>query len=165
MDGDREIVAMLEPGEKILWQGQPATGQGRRRAWAALGWFAASLALMVLALAAALYAGRGAGWNLVVLGLVTAAALVFTVGLRRTVLEPWRRRNRDRNTRYAVTDRRAIARTGPYKTAVGLTPDKTVLQEAGTIIVEGEGARVCFERLADAGLVHRLLLDTIGAKK
>jgi hypothetical protein len=97
---------VLQPGERLLWEGAPAAGARLRRRDAllvplSLAW--AGFAVFFEVKAALL----GAPWLLLMIGGGVIAAAVYYVGGRFVVDS--RRRAR---TRYALTDRRAIVAVG-----------------------------------------------------
>lgn len=99
-------AAALEPGERLLWEGAPATGARLRRRDAlmvplSLAW--AGFAVFFEVKAALL----GAPWLLLMMGGAVVAGAVYFVG-GRFLWDSWKRGR----TRYALTDRRAIVAVG-----------------------------------------------------
>jgi hypothetical protein len=99
-------AAALEPGERLLWEGAPATGARLRRRDAlmvplSLAWAGFAVFFEVKA------ALTGAPWLLLMIGGAVVAGAVYFVG-GRFLLDSWRRGR----TRYALTDRRAMVAVG-----------------------------------------------------
>lgn len=99
-------AAVLQPGERLLWEGAPATGARLRRRDAllvplSLAWAGFAVFFEVKA------ALTGAPWLLLMIGGAVVAGAVYFVG-GRFLLDSWKRGR----TRYALTDRRAIVAVG-----------------------------------------------------
>jgi hypothetical protein len=99
-------AAVLQPGERLLWEGAPATGTRLRRRDAlmvplSLAWAGFAVFFEVKA------ALTGAPWLLLMLGGAVVAGAVYFVG-GRFLWDSWKRGR----TRYALTDRRAIVAVG-----------------------------------------------------
>jgi hypothetical protein len=99
-------AAALEPGERLLWEGAPATGARLRRRDAlmaplSLAWAGFAVFFEVKA------ALTGAPWILLMMGGAVVVGAVYFVG-GRFLWDSWKRGR----TRYALTDRRAIVAVG-----------------------------------------------------
>lgn len=124
---------VLEPGERLLWQGRPH--QGFLIRWSDVPMMAvgtAFLALSILFMAHAVTAWRAgdeAGGQMVGFGV---ALIVF--GLYAVFGPPIGDMLRRQNSAYALTDRRALIETdfmGRGLTAVPITPDSPVALKPG----------------------------------
>jgi len=163
MSGRPDVNAALEAGEVLLWQGHPKPGRPvsfRANLLGAVLYLSAIL-LVLFAGWLEIYWGHMTQWRLMVYLLVSTAALTTYLGLRLTLLDRRRARARDAATAYAITDRRAFARAGPYHSEVGLGPQVSVQARGTTLIVEGPEARIAFERLDGAEQARDILLARI----
>jgi hypothetical protein len=158
-----DIAAALEPGETLLWRGFPQPGRRipvRATVFAAI-YAAATLILLLFAWYLEVWWGHVPQWHLMVFGLIGTAAFFAFLALRVSLLDRRRARARDRRTAYGITDRRALALAGPYRSEVRLVPGVTVKRFADSVTVEGETARLRFERLDDAGAARNILASQI----
>lgn len=153
---------VLEPGERILWQGQPVGGIE----WRDLDFRRALFGLLVLVFAAfwtvaAVSAALGEG--LVVLVFLAAGLFFAGLGIRLAVGEPlWDAFLRSR-TWYTLTDRQAIIATDHLRrralTAWPIAPDTVITLEDGDpgSVWFARGHRrhpVGFRRIAEPRVVY-----------
>lgn len=158
-----EIARALEPGEKLLWQGHPEPGRRvplRATLIAALLFFL-TLVLLAFAWYLAIWHNDRQQIRLIAYGLIGSGAFFTYLGLRFTVLDRRRARARDKRTAYAITDRRALLVAGPYNAEVRLTPGVAVKRFGESVAIEGENARIRFERLDDATSARDILIAQI----
>ena len=159
-----DINAALAPGEALLWQGAPKPG---RPTPARANLIAALLYALTIGLAGAawyveVFRLSGPGTHLAAYGLVGSAAFATYMGLRISVLDRRRARARDARTAHAITDRRALTLSGPYKAELVLGPGLRAELAGGTLTLTGPDGRLRFERLADADAARAILLNQIG---
>lgn len=160
-----DIAAALTEGEQLLWQGHPKPGRPISRRANLIGTllYAVSMALLLFAWWLAIYWGHVPAFRLSVYGVIGTAAFLTFVGLRVTVLDRRRARARDARTAYAITNRRALALTGPYTAEVALGPGVKAVVKAGGLNVEAPGAGLRFDRLRDAKAARDILVAAIGS--
>jgi len=159
-----DITAALDAGETLLWQGAPRPGRptpARRQAIAA-GLYALSLALTAGAWYLAVFRLHSAEIQLLAYALVAAAAFATFAGLRVSALATRRARARDARTAYAITDRRALTLSGPYRAEVRLAPGLRIARDGQRLDITGDKGTLSFDRLADADAAHDILLARIG---
>lgn len=162
-----DIAAELEPGEKLLWQGHPEPGRRipLRATITASAFFFVTVVLLVVAWYLAIRLGSTTQTRLIAYGLIGSAAFFTFLGLRVSLLDLRRARARDRRTTYAITDRRALLIAGPYNTEVRLVSGVAVKRFDDSVTVEGETARIRFERLDDAATARDILIAQIEGGK
>lgn len=163
MSARPDVAAVLEPGETILWQGQPEPGRRlpvRATAFAGLS-FAATLFLLMFAWYLEIWWGHVPHWHLAVIGVIGTAAFFTFLALRISLLDRRRARARDAHTAYAITNRRALMLAGPYRDEVPLMPGVTVNRTGDSVTILGKQARLRFERLDDARAARDILCARI----
>lgn len=160
-----DITAVLDDGERLLWQGHPRPGRpiSRRAGLIGVLLYAATIALLVFAWYLGIYWDHVAGARLAIYGVIGTAAFLTFLGLRVTLLDRRRARARDARTAYGITDRRVIALAGPYKAEVPRGPGLRADLKAGGLDIEGVGARLRFDRLADPKAARDILVAGTGA--
>lgn len=165
MSGRPELTASLSEGETLLWQGHPRPGRQVSFRANLLGvmFYAATIALALFAWWLEIYWGHVPLWRLAVYFVVAVSAFSFYLGLRVTLLDRRRARARDARTAYAITDRRALVVAGPYKADIALDPGVSAEVRGDTLLIEGEAAKLRFERLDDAAKARDTLLARIGS--
>lgn len=158
-----DIAADLEPGEKLLWQGHPEPGRRipLRATITAAVFFIVTVVLLAVAWYFAIRHGSSTQTRLVAYGLIGSAAFFTFLGLRVSLLDLRRARARDRRTAYAITDRRALLVAGPYNSEVRLIPGVAVKRFDDSVTIEGETARIRFERLDAAAAARDILIAQI----
>lgn len=159
-----DLTAELNEGETLLWKGHPMSGRPlprRKQGMAALFFVAALLAIAVAGALASLEAPTPAQ-GLAVYALVGAAGFFTYAGLRASLLERRRAHARDRHTTYAITDRRALLRAGPFGGEVVLEPGVTARAEGDVLTISGTDAQLRFERIADAASVRDIIETRTG---
>lgn len=146
----------LEPGETLLWQGQPAAGRGvSSNGWR---WFwlmvLAAVTLFLMAIGLMIWLPLESSLAALPMPLVALSAFATFLALKVSVLDRRRARARDRVTRFGLTERRALARIGPYRFEIPLSPATKITyreDELGALIFQAEGCDpLSFDRLEDA---------------
>lgn len=146
----------LEPGETLLWQGQPLPGRGvARNGWR---WFwlmvLAALTLFLMAIGLMIFLPLQSPLALLPMPLVGLSSFATFLALKVSVLDRRRARARDRVTRFGLTERRALARVGPYRFEIPLSSGTEITyreDELGALIFAAEGHDpLSFDRLMDA---------------
>ncbi len=158
-----DIQADLAEGETLLWQGHPKPGRpvSRRANLTAVLLYSATIAFLLFSWWLEIYKGHLPGVRLVIYGLIGTAAFTTFIGLRVTLLDRRRARARDARTAYAITDRRVLARAGPYMAEVGLGPGVRAEIRMGGVNVVGPEARLRLDRIADPKTAHDILVAEI----
>lgn len=167
----KTINDLLETGETLLWEAAPAPGRPvNRNGWrwlavmlvTALTCFLAALAMMVVIPVGSVLAYFP-------MALVVAAAFATLMGLNATILERRRARARDRATRFAVTNLRALSLIGPYDFTLPLSRGTKIEYREGElgaiIMTNDDGQTLSFDRLIDAEAAQTQIAAQIEAQE
>ncbi len=159
MSARPDIAAVLDADEALLWRGHPSAGRRSTAKATALGalFYVATIAFVILGWWVEIFRGHVPVWHLVVYAVIAAAAFTAYLGLRVTLLDRRRARARDARTAYAITDRRALAIAGPYRSEVRLGPEVTADLSGDLLLIDGPAAHLRFERLDDAARARDIL--------
>jgi len=154
----------LAAGEVLLWQGRPRPGlptaPGSKRLGVVL--IGATLVLFLTAGWIEVFHARILPTRLLVYLMIVLAAFCSYLALRQLVLNRRRDRAHDARTAYAITSRRAVVLSGPYRTELPLGPDVEARKSGDSIALLGSGPTLWFERLDDADMVRDILVARTG---
>lgn len=153
-DSNLNIAGMLEPGEQLLWSGQPHYRHFRSEAWAA---FVFGFIPLIASLGSWLLLGflvrdaiiGGRIYDLLGFPIVLLPAVGFGFVAFRALGAPWTVPRRLSRTRYAVTDRRVLVLHGSGYSWSDMVPtphheryDFTPEQARGRAVKRRRGGRV-----------------------
>ena len=168
----------FEPGERLLWQGQPMPNNRPGVGMIFLGIFGlpflgAGLFVFVTAVTGAFGANNGVG-NIFMAIFMVIFSLPFIGAGAGMIFGPWYMQSRaHKKVRYALSDRRAYIASQFWSRkleAVPISPDGAVTLEGGNSVYfhtevgrDSDGDKTTerkgFEHIADAKEVYQLLRD------